>query len=287
MKKVHKLIGHLRQLIGGAPILDITPISGGHINRAYKLTTDSDTFFVKVNSSQRFPDMFDYEAKGLQLLAHTHTVNIPKQVAHGHFEELTFLLMEWIEPGKETPAHYIRLGRELAAMHRHTQSFFGLQWDHHSLLLQSNSPHQLWANFFIHERLQPTLALAIKKGYLTIADQNDFDRLYLRIPQLFPEEPPALLHGDLWKGNCLFGADDRPYLVDASPYYGHREMDIAMTRFFQGFDKTFYTAYNEANPLEKGWEQRVDRCHLYPLLILTTLGPGYRDRLRTALKKYL
>lgn len=287
MKKDHKLIGHLRQLIGGVPILDITAIFGGHINHAYKLTTGSDTFFVKVNSSRRFPDMFDDEAKSLQLLADTHTVNIPRQVAHGHFEELTFLLMEWIEPGGESPVHYIRLGQQLAAMHRHTQSFFGLEWDHHSLLLQSNSPHQDWASFFIHERLQPMVELAIKKGYLTIADQHDFDRLYLRIPQLFPEEPPALLHGDLWKGNCLFGADDRPYLVDAGPYYGHREMDIAMTRFFPGFDEAFYTAYNDAYLLEKGWEQRVELFHLYPLLILTTLGPDYRDRLRAALKKYL
>ena len=287
MKARPAFISHLQRLLAGAPIRNITRIFGGHINHAYKLTTDNASFFVKVNSSQDLPDMFADEAKGLQLLADTHTVSIPGQIAHGHFEDLTFLLMEWIEPGSGSPALHLLLGRQLAAMHRHTNPSFGLEWDHHSLLTQSNKPHQHWSDFFIHERLRPTLTLAIKKGYLTIADQNNFEKLYSRIPQIFPQEPPALLHGDLWKANCIFGADGQSYLVDATPYYGHREMDIAMTSFVDSFDDAFYAAYNEAYPLEKDWEQRIDLCHLYPLLILTTLGPDYRDRLRTALKKYI
>jgi len=287
MKKGHKLITYLQRFIGDAPIHSVERVFGGHISHAYKMVTGGGSYFVKMNLAGSFPHMFDDETRGLQLLADTHTVTIPRQMAHGHFEDLMFLLMEWIEPVNESAAHYIRLGGELAALHRHSQSVFGLEWDYRGMLLQSNKPHEQWADFFIYERLQPIVELAIKKGYLTIADEKDFEKLYIRIPQLFPEEPPALLHGDLWKGNCLFGADGRPYLVDAGPYYGHREMDIAMTRFFSGFDEAFYTAYNEAYPLEKGWEQRVELCHLYPLLILTTLGPDYRDRLRAAIKKYL
>lgn len=64
-------------------------------------------------------------------------------------------------------------------------------------------------------------------------------------------------------------------------------MDIAMTHLLGGFDPVFYHAYNEQFPLEKDWQQRIDLCNLYPLLILTVFGPDYRDRLRAALKKYI
>jgi fructosamine-3-kinase len=270
-----------------APIREITRIHGGHINRTYRLTTPDGSFLVKVNSATHFPDMFATEAKGLRLLADSHTVFIPAVLTQGRWEDLIYLLMEWIEPGEETSATHELLGHRLAALHRHSTLRFGLDWDHHSWLTQSNTFHDSWADFFVHERLAPTLAKAIEQGNLTTEDRYNFEKLYPRIPQLFPQEPPALLHGDCWKGNCIFAADGHPYLIDPNVYYGHREMDIAMTSMFGGFDKAFYHAYNEAFPLEKGWQQRIDLCNLYPLLILTVLGPDYRDRLRSALKKYI
>ncbi|HVW59709.1 MAG TPA: fructosamine kinase family protein [Puia sp.] len=270
-----------------APIRKVTRIHGGHINRTYRLTTPGGPFLIKVNSAVHFPDMFAMEAKGLRLLADSHTVSTPSVLAQGNWEDLTYLLMEWIEPGEETPAIYELLGRGLAALHRHSALRFGLEWDHRSWMTQSNTFHDSWPDFFIQERLAPTLSKALERGNLTAEDRHNFEKLYPRIRQLFPEEPPALLHGDLWKGNCIFAADGHPYLIDPNVYYGHREMDIAMTYLLGGFDPVFYHAYNEQFPLEKDWQQRIDLCNLYPLLILTVFGPDYRDRLRRALKKYI
>ncbi|CAM5632178.1 Fructosamine kinase OS=Streptomyces fumanus OX=67302 GN=GCM10018772_19000 PE=4 SV=1 [Streptomyces fumanus] len=47
-----------------------------------------------------------------------------------------------------------------------------------------------------------------------------------------PPEPPARLHGDLWNGNVLWGADGEVRLIDPAAHGGHRETDLAMLRLF-------------------------------------------------------
>ena len=75
-----------------------------------------------------------------------------------------------------------------------------------------------------------------------------------------------MLHGDLWNGNLITGTNGEPCLVDPAVYFGHREMDLAMTKLFGGFDSEFYESYYHAFPLEKGFDSRVDIYNLYPLL---------------------
>ena len=73
----------------------------------------------------------------------------------------------------------------------------------------------------------------------------------------------------------MASATDEPILIDPAVYYGHREMDLAMTRLFGGFGEEFYRAYHETYPLEKGWEQRVPIAQLYPLLVHAVLFGGH------------
>ncbi len=44
-------------------------------------------------------------------------------------------------------------------------------------------------------------------------------------------------------------------VIDPSVYYGHREMDIAMTALFGGFDAVFYDSYQEKYSLEPNWNE--------------------------------
>ena len=114
-----------------------------------------------------------------------------------------------------------------------------------------------------------------------------FERLFHRLDHLFPSEAPALLHGDLWSGNLLGDAQGRPVLIDPAVYYGHREMDLAMTRLFGGFDPGFHTAYQAEWPLEAGWEERVDLCNLYPLLVHVNLfGGSYVAQVEAVLRRF-
>jgi fructosamine-3-kinase len=65
-------------------------------------------------------------------------------------------------------------------------------------------------------------------------------------------------------------------LIDPAVYYGNREADLAMTRLFGGFPKSFYQAYNEIYPLKEGWEYREKIYMLYHVINhLNIFGSGY------------
>jgi fructosamine-3-kinase len=108
-----------------------------------------------------------------------------------------------------------------------------------------------------------------------------------KLSQLFRDEPPSLLHGDLWNGNFFIASSGNAAIYDPSVYYGHREMDIAMSLLFSGFDERFYSAYHAAHPLERGWRDRVGLAQLYPLLVHMVLyGEHYREFCIKMIKRY-
>jgi fructosamine-3-kinase len=107
-----------------------------------------------------------------------------------------------------------------------------------------------------------------------------------RLPDLLPEEPPALLHGDLWWGNVLFGTDGRSWLIDPSVHGGHPEEDLAMLALFGPVPVRVLDAYLECRPLPEGWKQRVPLFQLYPLLVHTVLFDGpYRGQAEAACQR--
>lgn len=82
--------------------------------------------------------------------------------------------------------------------------------------------------------------------------------------------------------------DGQPVIFDPAVYFGDREADIAMTRLFGGFDPEFYSAYNEAWPLDPGFEYRCDLYNLYHVLNhLNLFGDSYLDQAMTIFDKLL
>jgi fructosamine-3-kinase len=78
-----------------------------------------------------------------------------------------------------------------------------------------------------------------------------------------------------------------PVIYDPAVYYGNREMDIAMSLLFGGFDRTFYERYDEAYPLQPAWKARIQLCQLYPLLVhLNLFGGHYYYSVVDVIKKY-
>jgi fructosamine-3-kinase len=177
-------------------------------------------------------------------------------------------------------------GRSLARLHRHTTGYFGHELDNYmGSLPQSNKKHTSWNSFFVEERLKRQVSLA--NVYFSSSDFAAFERLYVRLDELLPVEPPALLHGDLWGGNYMVAPDGKACLIDPAVYYGHREVDIAMTTLFGGFDESFYTSYLEEYPLEKGWQKRLDIFKLYPLLIhLNLFGSVYLESILSIIRRF-
>jgi fructosamine-3-kinase len=179
-------------------------------------------------------------------------------------------------------------GTALAALHKNTQDNFGLDEDNYiGSLSQSNRCHSDWTDFFIAERLEPQIALARNNRKISQSHTRQFEKLYKKFPEIFPEEKPALVHGDLWNGNFITGKDGYACLVDPAVHYGNREAELSFTKLFGGFDPGFYQAYQQAFPLEKCFAQRVDIYNLYPLMVHVNLfDGGYAASVESILRKF-
>jgi len=70
-------------------------------------------------------------------------------------------------------------------------------------------------------------------------------------------------------------------------YFGNREMDIAMTQLFGGFENTFLDVYNENFPLQQGWNERLEVHNLYPNLVhLNLFGSSYLFGIERVISKF-
>lgn len=251
-------------------------LSGGDINDVYKVTTSDGDFVVKLNDSAKFPGMFEAEARGLVLLQNGG-IRIPEVVKSGVIEKQQFLVLEYLESGTKASNFSEAFGSGLAALHQITQDDFGLNHDNYiGSLPQSNQKHTNWTNFYVQERLEPLVKMAMDSGQLSKTEGRKFDGFYNKLDDLLPFEQPALVHGDLWAGNAMTGSAGEPVLIDPAVYFGHREMDLGMMHLFGGFDKAIFEYYHEFFPLEAGWKQRMPYTQLYPLLVHVNLfGRSY------------
>ncbi len=263
-------------------------VGGGDINQALKVQLrDGQQAFVKTRPDAR-PSEYAAEAAGLGWLASPGALRTPRviEVADSH------LALAWIDSGSLDRDGEEEFGRGLAATHDAGTGAFGdpgtgLASTFGSLSLP-NEPTADWASFYAERRLLPLAALARERAALPPAGVEAVERVAGRLAELVgPPEPPSRLHGDLWSGNVMAGADGRPWLIDPSAYGGHREVDLAMLRLFGGTGERVFAAYEEHSPLAEGWQERVQLYQLLPLLVHALLfGGSYADAAERAALRY-
>lgn len=258
-------------------------ISGGCINQAARVQTNEGHLFVKWNKIRA---LLETELEGLKTLEQTGSIKIPKVYGLTNLEGNSLLFLEYIEPGMRQVNFWENFGRKLAEMHLSSQTQFGFPNDNYiGSLFQSNTWYDSWISFYIEKRLMPQIQKA--GSLLSIEIKDWFELLFNKLPSILPEQSPQLLHGDLWSGNYMVGPEGEPVIIDPSVYYGVGEVDLAMTRLFGGFDIKFYQSYLENNPLDPGWEDRLEIYKLYPLLVHVNLfGSGYVGSLQSILKQF-
>lgn len=268
-------------------LLQVTPVYGGSINSAAKLETNAGLFFVKWNNAAKYPGMFAAEERGLHLLRETNTLHIPEVISSGTAGNDAWLLLRFLIKTTPDAAARYEAGCALAALHKHSATYFGL--DHNNYigsLPQQNTMHATWAAFYAEERIIPQIRMAFDKQAIGKTVVNQAELFCERIGEIFPEEKPALLHGDLWSGNFIYSTNGAA-VFDPAVYFGHREMDLAMSRLFGGFDSDFYAGYEAEFPPGQNAPQRVDYCNLYPLLVhVNLLGGGYVQDVKDILKTF-
>jgi len=262
-------------------------VAGGCINQAVAFSDDCRTFFVKLNDAAKVA-MFAAEAMGLKEIGQTGTIRVPQPICWGTESGSSYLVLEWLELGGGNAQSWEAMGQQLAAMHRVT-SENGFGWHQQNTIgatPQVNLWTSDWAEFFTEHRIGYQLNLARRRGG-HFPQQTE---LLATIPQwLSNHQPqPSLVHGDLWSGNAAVTQSQEPVLLDPAVYFGDREVDLAMTELFSGFPKAFYQAYNQAFPLEPGYEQRKTLYNLYHILNHFNLfGGSYLAQANQTIKQIL
>ena len=267
------------------PVTKWQAVSGGDIAAAYRITTATQQYFLKAHANL---GMLQAEKLGLDTIAATNTIATPAVHHCDEWQGNAYLIMDFVETGSATSKDLETLGHQLAQLHQVSQQEFGFSADNFiGSLPQSNTKHNDWATFYVRERLDPQLELALSKNLLSRAEIPSTQIMINACNGLFGKVTPSLLHGDLWSGNYLIASDGTPYLIDPAVYYGHHEIDIAMSRLFGGFGSPFYEAYHQTFPVSANFQARIDLYQLYYLLVhLNLFGRSYYNAVKRIMNTY-
>lgn len=268
---------------GLATITRATPLGGGDINQAWKLTgSDGAELFAKTHP-QPPSGFFTGEAAGLETIAATRSIRVPRVLRVTE----QGLVLEWLD-GRPAADHWQRMGEQLAAVHRHTRDHFGFEQDNYcGLTPQPNPAMADGFAFFAEARLLHQGRLARDGGHLDSTSVRRLEWLAARLDRWIPPQPASLIHGDLWGGNAHCGPRGEPVLIDPAAHYGWAEAELAMTTLFGRFPQDFYDAYQSHGTVAPDWEERTSLYNLYHLLNhLNLFGGAYRAGVDSVLKRY-
>lgn len=257
---------------------------------AYEVRLENDDRVLAKTDSR--PGAIAAEVASLNWLAETETVRIPRVREHDD----RWMVTDLVPTGSPNPIAAENLGVQLAGLHRSGAPAFGSPPDGGprtgtiGLAPMPNTEEEDWATFYVHHRVEPYLKMAYDGGGLSRGQAETIRRAADHVDEVAgPPEPPARLHGDLWSGNVLWGADGRAWLIDPAAHGGHRETDLAMLRLFgtPHLDR-IVANYDRVYPLADGWRERVGLHQLFPLLVHAALfGGGYSSQAEAAARSVL
>jgi fructosamine-3-kinase len=279
----------------GREVESASTVGGGDINRAWRLELAGGGAAFLKSRPDAPEDEFGAEAAGLRWLAEPGGLAVPEVLAVIDEGEERGLALEWIEPGRLGDGGAEELGRGLALVHSAGAGGFNA--------LPPGSPRRTlrfggvevpvaagasWPEVY-GTRLRELVRVARDRGRVAAGTADAVDSVVKRLDELAgPPEPPARIHGDLWSGNVLAGADGRPWLIDPAAHGAHREMDLAMLELFGSVPVRAERAYSEVSPLADGWRERLDLWQIQPLLVHAILfGGSYGHAAERAARAYL
>ncbi|MGW1345767.1 fructosamine kinase family protein [Kribbella sp. NPDC002412] len=233
-------------------------LEGGYASKTYRVRTTLGRSAIVKTHDDPPPGLYELEADGLNALRVPGGFAVP-DVLRVAADFLVLSDLGSAVLADQSPDFWRDAGHRLAIQHQQTSDKFGYHQDNYLGLIPQRNP---WTSdghaFFAEHRLLRFLEVPRCYNALSPEDRHRLERLATRLPDLVPDQPPSLLHGDLWHGNLL----PAPALIDPAVYYGWPEAELSMLIGCGNIPDDFYTAYEELHPLTEGWQARMPLLHL-------------------------
>lgn len=276
----------IEQALGSA-VAAVAGVSGGDVAQAFRVTLEDErTVFAKTKAGAD-PEFFVTEACGLETLRGARQLPVPEVLHVSHDQPL--LVLSWIAESRRRPSSDHRFGAALARLHRSGAESFG-RADQRPTGSRGvpNQPTKTWSDFYATNRLLPLARLAYDEGALETTTIAMIESIAGRLDKFGgADEPPSLLHGDLWAGNRIVDQHGESWLIDPAQHGGHREFDLAMTQLFGGWQPDMIDGYQAEWPLADGWQGRIALHQLAPLAVhAIKFGGGYVNATAEAARQY-
>ncbi|SDT79001.1 fructosamine kinase family protein [Actinoplanes derwentensis] len=292
MKVTHSatfLFGCL-QRAGIRDVVAVEPVTGGLAALAGIATRrDAPPVFVKAFADTPDGDVFAAEADGLTALRELGGVATPDVIR----ADRELLVLSVLRPRPSGADFWERLAHTLAGLHRSTiHPRFG--W-HRDNWLGRRRQINTWSEngfaFFAEHRLLRWLGQPRVEAALDAGDRAALERLCQRLPDLLPDRPACLTHGDLWTQNVLATQDGSPALIDPAVSYMWAEVDLAHVWSTSPPPEAarFFARYAELTSLDDGWPARMPIIQLRQhLAVLAQFDDdwGAAEQIRTTLAPF-
>ncbi|WP_309135385.1 fructosamine kinase family protein [Cellulomonas sp.] len=244
--------------------------------------------FAKTFPDPPSDDLFAAEADGLAALAATGGPRTPRV----HLARPDLLVLEALAPRVDTEAFWEHLAHDVARLHTSTAGGrFGWHRDTWlGRLRQDNTWDDDGHRFFAERRLLRWLPEPRVQAALDAEDRRSLERLCAALPDLLPERPACLTHGDLWSQNVL-SADGVPALIDPAVSYAWAEVDLSHLWSSPRPPESdrFFDVYAELTGLDDGWRERMPLLHLRQhLAVVAQYEPdwGHAEQARAVLAPF-
>jgi fructosamine-3-kinase len=281
-----RALGHDRQ------VTSVRRLDGGMACGAWLVCFADGSRVVAKTLADGPADLFAAEAEGLTALHATGHVRTPDVLSVSG----RLLVLGELPAREDSGASWEAFAVALADFHRDTAGDrFG--WDHDGYLgrfRQENAWTGSGHEFFAERRLLRYLREPRVERALTATDWRALEHFCDRMPDLVPEMPPVLTHGDLWSGNIVGHPAGGLAVIDPAVSFTWAEVDLSMLWSCPrpSASDRFFDVYQELNPSPPGWRHRMPLLNLRELLsvvatfddagpvvqvIRDTLAPFYRN----------
>jgi fructosamine-3-kinase len=283
------LLGRLHRS-GMRDVVAVDPVAGGMAALAGIATRrNGPPVFVKAFAETPDDDVFAAEVEGLTALRERGGLSTPDVL----MATPELLVLSMLDPRPPSEDFWERFAHELAAMHTATvHARYG--W-HRDNWLGRRRQSNTWTDdgfaFFAEHRLLRWLSEPRVEAALDAADRAALERLCRRLPELLPDRPACLTHGDLWAQNILATTDGRPAVIDPAVSYTWADVDLAhiWTTAPPSEAQRFFERYAELTALDAGWQSRMPIVQLRQhLAVVAQFDPdwGAADLVRATLAPF-